>query len=188
MSDLEKKLATMVSLRDRSVGVDLRRANYAVARLESDIRIEATRRTVVHGQAGTKAHLSLEEYLDEEFWLLGVELYIYHIQPIEPHPHGAVRAVTIASVAAINVEAVRSSLFSIEMLYWRLGRRRSQSIASFMKQQLEQQLEADGCAGIAVCDYRDQFSRKRGRIIAKGRLRKVLRAEGSFVLRGSRCI
>ena len=180
MSGLEEELARAVHLRDRSTGVALKRVNYRIAQLQNAIAVADGRAavasvTILELVSGTKAHLSLEDYLDEEFRLLGVEPYIYHIQPIEPLPHGAVRAVTIASVAAINVEAVRGDLTSIEMLYWRLGRRRSQSIASFMKQQLE----GDGYAGIAICDYRDQFSRKRGRIIAKGRLLKALRKERS---------
>jgi len=173
---LEEELATMVRLREYSVGVDLKRVNYRISGLQNAIAVADKRQAVAPELAGTKAHLSLEAYLDEEFRLLGVAPYIYHIQPIHDiYPPGSPRAVTIASVAPINVEAVRNSLFSIEMLYWRLGRRRSQSIASFMKQQLE----ADGCVGIAICDYRDQFSRKRGRIIVKGRLFKLLRKEGS---------
>jgi len=174
---LEQELAAMVAIHDRSVGMDFRRVNYKIAKIQNAIAVSDRLATVaskaVLELACGKAHLSLEEYLDIEFNLLGVTPHIAHIRQAIAHTAGFPRAVTIASVDPINVATMKHVLFAIEMTYWRTGRPRSQSIASYMKQQLE----ADGCAGIAVCDYRDQFSRKRGRIIAKGRLFKLLRKE-----------
>ena len=117
--------------------------------------------------------LSLQDYLVEEFKLLGVKPHVCHIRPIRDVA-GLPRAVTIASVDPINIESMQYAISAIEILYGRMGSKQSQSVASFMKQQLE----ADGCAGIAICDYRDQFSRKRGRLISEGRLLMALRSGG----------
>ena len=171
---LEEELATLVRLREYSVGVDLKRVNYRIAKLQNAIAVADKRQAVAPELAGTKAHLSLEEYLDEEFWLMHVNPHIAHIMPIRDI--GVLpRAVTIASIDPINIESMQYAISAIEILYGRMGSKQSQSVASFMKQQLE----ADGCAGIAICDYRDQFSRKRGQLISEGRLLKALRAEGS---------
>lgn len=116
--------------------------------------------------------MNLEEYLDEEYRLLRVTPYVCHIQPLNQIP-GRPRAVTIVTTYQINKEAVRRGLQSIETNHRRSGPPYQQSLASYTKESLEM----DGCAGVAVCDYRDQFNRQRGRIIAKGRLFKLLRKE-----------
>lgn len=174
---LEEGLTIMVGIRDRSVGIALKRANYKIAALQNSIAVAEGRAVVASATlmelAGWKAHLSLEEYLDEEFKLLGVVPHVRHLYPI-CDVVGLPRAVTIASIDPINIESMQYAISAIEILYGRMGSKQSRSVSSFMKQQLE----ADGCAGIAVCDYRDQFSRKRGRLISKGRLLKALRNGG----------
>ena len=174
---LEEGLTIMVGIRDRSVGIALKRANYKIAALQNSIAVAEGRAVVASATlmelAGWKAHLSLEEYLDEEFKLLGVVPHVRHLYPI-CDVVGLPRAVTIASITPINVETMESVISAIECGHRRMGSPRSPSMAIYMKQQLE----ADGCAGIAVCDYRDQFSRKRGRLISKGRLLKALRNGG----------
>jgi len=115
--------------------------------------------------------MDLEKYLDEEFRLLKVEPHIMHIRA---HTGGRElpSAVTLATVDPLNIKTVGLVLFHLETIYYGdEDLQKTRSLASFMKQRLEE----DGCAGVAVCDYRDQFSRKRGRIIAKGRLFKLLR-------------
>ena len=118
----------------------------------------------------------LESNVDAELDNVGAKAHVYHILPDTEFPNrpGFPRAVTIASLNPINVRETRKNLFNIEMTYWRSGRARDRSIASFMKQSLE----AEGIEGVAICDWRDQFSRKRGRIIAKGRLLRCLRCKG----------
>lgn len=175
---LEKELSVMVDIRERSVGIDLKRVNYKIAKLQNAIAVRDRGAPVADSAileliCGS-GHLSLEAHLDEEFGLMRMKPYVYHIQPINEYSEGLPRAVTIASIDPVNVETMRNVLSGIEWAYRKIRHPRSQSVASFMKQQLE----ADGCAGIAVCDYRDQFSRKRGRIIAKGRLLRYLRRCG----------
>lgn len=167
--NLEGELTALVHIRERSVGIALKKANFMIAALQNTIAI-ADKKAVIALEL--RAHLSLEEHLDEEFRVMRVTSYVVHIRPIASTA-GLPRAVTIASVDPINVDTMRHAISAIEWAYRRGGCPRSQSIASFMKQQLE----ADGCVGVAVCGYRDQFSRKRGRIIAKGRLFKLLRKE-----------
>lgn len=126
----------------------------------------ASQKAFVADEIAWRGQLPLEDYLDIEFSLLRVTPHIVHIRA-HTEVVGFPSAVTLATVEPVDVGAVRYSLGVIE------DGDGCKSMASRMKQVLE----SDGSAGVAVCDYRDQFSRKRGRIIAKGRLLKLLRKQ-----------
>lgn len=161
---LEDELVVMVGIRNRSVGMDLKRANYRLAQLQNAIAVADMRKTV----PVLKAHLSLEEYLDEEFRIMGVTPHITHIKlPQESY----YIAVTVAS---------RYHVPYPDQVRW-LGRVFAEAPRAKMKSNLGTFIlnaYAEGGFGVALCHYLDSFNRQRGRIIAKGRLLKVLRKEG----------
>ena len=103
--------------------------------------------------------------LDKEFERLDVKPRIYYYtKDVEPF-----KAITIA-IKSFNswdsVHTVLANIFTNERL-----RTRGHSPAT----RLIQALKSKGIHGIAVCDTRDQFSRRYGRNKARGRLVKHLK-------------
>ena len=106
----------------------------------------------------------IERELDEEFEKFGIRPQIYHFRDIP-----LFNAVTVATpdtrtwgdIANIILKLKRpeSSLFTA---------------AEYLRWGLSYHLKA---YGVAICDRRDPFNRKLGRIIAKGRLLKHLKKE-----------
>jgi hypothetical protein len=105
--------------------------------------------------------MKLEDYLDEEFKLLGVEVRVRHLLP-DKYVKGAVSAVTIATVGNIDLNRV--------MWNWRDPNVYNRRMAYIMCSRI-----SEVYPGVAVC--RTPKSKKTRRIIAKGRLLKALRAE-----------
>ena len=120
----------------------------------------------------------LEQKIDKELADLGVRPYIYHIRA---YGKGSQRkllrvfnVVTIADVEWMSTTDVENDVGRlIDGLLWALApydtRPEIQPATWIIRA-----LNGDGYYGVAICDRRDNFSRKRGRIIAKGRLLKHL--------------
>lgn len=115
--------------------------------------------------------MKLEDYLDEEFKLLGVTVRGTIATP--EHKRSFPTVVTIVTTFKLNDATVEAALIDCEIGYWKYKRYRIQSLESYVKQTLETMFQP---SGIAVCDHRDQFDPELGSIIAKGRLLKALRA------------
>lgn len=115
----------------------------------------------------------LEARIDEGFTRNGFAPYVYHFNDHSrkeggnPHRIWAFGGVTIATH---NPDRA-----AIERLV--LEEQRNCGILYNAAKDVLAGLRKRGIYGIAICDNRDQFSRKRGRIIAKGRLLKHLRAQ-----------
>jgi hypothetical protein len=114
----------------------------------------------------------LEARIDAEFERRGVKPYVYHFNDHSrkeggnPHRIWAFGGVTIATH--------NPNRATIEGLV--LEEQRTCGIFYNAAKDTLAGLHKRGIYGIAICDNRDQFSRKRGRIIAKGRLLKQLKA------------
>jgi hypothetical protein len=160
--NLEDDLAVMVGIRDRSVGMDLKRANYKIAGLQNAIAVADTKKAV----PVLKAHLSLEEYLDEEFRIVGVTPHITHIRLPQESYYTVVTVVSRHHITYHDQVRWLCVIFAD-------ARVKKSTLGTFVLNAY-----AEGGFGVALCHYSDSFNRQRGRIIAKGRLLKVLRHEG----------
>jgi hypothetical protein len=115
----------------------------------------------------------LEARIDAEFEHRGIKPYVYHFNGRQhigggnPHRIWAFGGVTIATH---NPDRA-----AIEMMV--LEEQRTCGIFHNTAKDTLAGLQRQGEYGISICDWRDQFSRKRGRIIAKGRLLKYLKEE-----------
>ena len=114
--------------------------------------------------------MKLEDYLDEEFKLLGVEVKVRHLLP-DKYVKGGVSAVTLASVERIDVDKLTDMLDDVEADY-HYGMPWTKQIS--MKYSMIPKIRSLGYRGFAVCGT--PKSKKTRRIIAKGRLLKALRA------------
>ncbi len=118
----------------------------------------------------------LEQKIDKELEGLGIHVYTYHIRA---YGEGSQRkllrsfnSITIADVKyQLTADVEHDVGVAIEDLISERMARGLIHPAKFMMDELR----AFGYYGVAICDRRDNFSRKRGRIIAKGRLLKHLR-------------
>ena len=109
----------------------------------------------------------LEARLNKEFEAMDVKVYVYHIRDVKMF-----EGITIATEIKQDMIALSQM---IEGLDFRcriksMGVYRIKMPAAWMRKELAKR----GIHGVAICAYRDQFSRKRGRIIAKGRLLKAM--------------
>ena len=116
-----------------------------------------------------------ERRVDAELERIGVRPYVYHIMdtgeacdfrmPFEaitialPEREPYEKVVEIVDRAIARAFCFTSCLYNIGVA--------SQTLNAF---------RSEGVPGVAICDPRDNFSRARGRIIAKGRLLKQLKA------------
>ena len=115
----------------------------------------------------TKTRLDRDEIrLDREFERMEVKPRIYHfVENVYPY-----RAITVAMDSRTLLweqvlTKVVSALGTVALCMCKYNR----------TTELIKHLKTDNIYGVAVCDIRDQFSRKRGRVIAKGRLLKYLK-------------
>jgi len=120
------------------------------------------------GVIGGQVAMDQEQWLDEEFRLLGVTPHITHIKFL---PESRYSVVTVASELPISYVDQERQFGAIIFDYQHEMKRRS-DIGRYI---VDAYAEYD--CGVALCHWHDQFNRQRGRIIAKGRLLKVLRAE-----------
>lgn len=122
----------------------------------------------------------LEQKLDKEFEDLGIHPYVYHIRAYNEGLQlrkllRLFNGITIADprkMATVDVEHDVGEL--IEDLKEKLrafDRADPHPVRSMIAE-----LRAFDYYGVAICDRRDNFSRKQGRIIAKGRLLKYFRS------------
>jgi hypothetical protein len=115
-----------------------------------------------------KYTLSQEAYLEEEFKLLGVKPHIVHLKQ---YPSCVYSVVT---VAASQYEPYRNLSIALSTIY--LEGSILHKTGSALSALLATRLAEHDC-GVAPCHAADNFSRKIGRIMAKGRLLKLLRAK-----------
>lgn len=124
--------------------------------------------------------MNLEDYLDEEFGLLGVAVRVRHLLPTKYVP-GAVSAVTFAYVDSIDEDLIESHLNEIDAEYeYGIPWTRNRSMVEAMIPAIR----SLGYRGFVVCGT--PKSRKLRRIIAKGRLLKVLRKAKTLDYRDSK--
>ena len=125
----------------------------------------------------------LEQKIDKTLEELGVRPYVYHIRAYGKEPHRrslwVFNAITIADTRQMrsadvenDIAKLMDGLANARMLY-------GESIhpATWMMKELRDL----GYYGVSICDRRDNFSRKRGRMIAKGRLLRYLRRIGMSI-------
>lgn len=106
--------------------------------------------------------------LDKEFEKLGIRPRVYHfVENVYPY-----RAITVA----MDSRELNTPLL------WELVWIRVNSAIGYVAvynynrtTELIKRLKAEDIYGVAICDIKDQFNRRRGRIIAKGRLLKHLK-------------
>ena len=107
----------------------------------------------------------IEQKLDAEFEKRGVIPHIYHFtgENVEPY-----RAITVALKEPQRYEVVQDGVIGL------VGRslcRHPRYRVAFLLRYMH------GMAGIAICNRRDNFDRRKGRVIAKGRLLKHLKED-----------
>ena len=107
-----------------------------------------------------------ERRLDAEFEQLGFQPHVVHLMAVRPF-----RGITFA----FNPNYPYEEIFATQLLKTTLGTIRNREILHWQTRYVLQQITYFTNSGIAICDPRDNFSRLKGRVIAKGRLLKWLR-------------
>lgn len=110
--------------------------------------------------------LTQEEYLTEEFRLLGVKPHITHLKQPDDCYYNVVTVATSTPHDYLRLSMVLSGCY----LEGRVTKR--SDLGTLILDRF-----AEFGFGVALCHHLDQFSRERGRIISEGRLLKLLRAE-----------
>ena len=110
----------------------------------------------------------IEKKLDEEFELLGIRPRIYHFRDLS-----LFNAITIATVSDIDEDDFWSTFEDINRSKSSFVRNHPLPVhdGSYVLQKLTMM-----SYGVALCDLQDQFNRRLGRVIAKGRLLKICRS------------
>lgn len=107
-----------------------------------------------------------ETQIDAELVRRGVKAHVVHIK----HPEDSYfKVVTVATKHFATPSGMHATL---SHLYQAAYRQHRSNVGAF----IHDAFEGIG-AGVALCHYRDNFNRSRGRIIAKGRLLKLLKNE-----------
>lgn len=121
---------------------------------------------------------TLEHKVDKELEELGVKPYVYHIRAYGEGSQrrilGSFNAITIVDAQFIIPVAVEYAVG--EAIEYLANKHMEYGADIHPATCVMKYLRRIGYYGIAICDRRDNFSRKRGRIIAKGRLLKYLRS------------
>jgi len=112
--------------------------------------------------------LSLEARTDVELAKLCVQAHITHLKQAEPC---AYRVVTVATAEYIEYRSLDIGL-GVIYLEGSIDHTKGSALDALLIERF-----AETGAGVSPCHWQDNFSRKRGRIIAKGRLLKLLRAQ-----------
>jgi len=113
--------------------------------------------------------LSLQDYLAEEFKLLGVKPHITHLKQPEDCFYSFVTVATPEYEQYIDLDVALSEIYLEGAITHKHGSDLDRLIIAWF---------ADRGAGVSPCHAGDNFSRKRGRIISEGRMLKALRKEG----------
>ena len=113
----------------------------------------------------------LEARLDREFEVMDVKVYVYHVRDVLMF-----EGITIATETKQDMNALSQMVTALDMkckIDSMCPDRQIDAPATWMRKELAKR----GYHGVALCAYRDQFIRKRGRIIAKGRMLKYMRRQ-----------
>lgn len=139
-------------------------ANYPVYKnLLKKIKTDIAEIVKQKGKGKIKREKKDEKLADARLKQLGVTPRIYHFEK----DTGPFTAITIADTRWSWDEMRRIIDFILSSVISRFEHERS----SMMRQELRDR----HIYGVAICDYRDQLNRQRGRTIAKGRLWKHLK-------------
>ena len=110
---------------------------------------------------GEKMKTKIEQKLDREFENMGVKPSIYHLRK------------GILPFAGVTVAILEGDYNTARNRVW-------DSMATYHSASgVKAICERQGMPGIAICDLRDQYSKRIGRVIAKGRLLKALRKKNA---------
>ena len=111
-----------------------------------------------------------EARIDAELAELGVKAHITHIK----HPENSLyRVVTVASRDVAPYEDLWKELsICFKNVYVKAFLKHKSDIGNRVILAFK-----EGGKGVALCHYRDNFNRAMGRIIAKGRLLKIIKEE-----------
>lgn len=115
-----------------------------------------------------KRKLSLVDYHAEEFRLLGVKSHITHLKQEPFCFYSFVTVATPQYETYRNLDIVLSTIYLEGSIRHKTG--------SALDALIIERFAEFGC-GVAPCHATDNFSRKRGRIMAEGRMLKLLRAD-----------
>ena len=117
----------------------------------------------------------LESRIDAEFEHIGVKPYVYHIRVLYPGRHRRLlrlfEGITIATDSPQKASEVKLTVFGLDDACALLYPEFVTAPSAWMQKELADR----GFYGVAICNREDQYSRKRGRIIAKGRLLQHLK-------------
>ena len=109
-----------------------------------------------------KMKSNIEKRLDRELEDMGVQTRTYHLKEMWP----------FAGVTIVTADREGSFRAVKEMVQKAISMHTLNKATKTKKD-----LNDLGIFGVAICDVRDQYSKKRGRIIAKGRLLKELKRQ-----------
>lgn len=108
----------------------------------------------------------LEDHIDKEFEEMDTNPWVYHVKTLEYFG-----GITVVDDSRHDTDDINSMVYEIEHEC-----NDDASTISAPSTWMRTQLAKRGFYGIAICDWRDTFSRKRGRVISKGRLLKHLKS------------
>lgn len=109
---------------------------------------------------------SQEERIDDSLSRLGIKAHITHLKQC---PECLYTHITVATAKPVKYQHL---VIALNAAYLEASVERRSDIAAVITRMF-----AKSSAGVALCHHLDNFSRKRGRIIAKGRLLKLMRAQ-----------
>ena len=129
---------------------------------------------------------TIETRIDNDLAEIGVKAHIYHIRSYgEGSQRKKIRmfnAITIADNRHLSARQVENdvgeAIDTLKSKIMPISYRRHHHQATWIMTYLKDM----GYNGIAICDKRDNFSRKLGRIISEGRLLKYLVARKEGIL------
>lgn len=121
----------------------------------------------------------LEQEIDKELEVIGVRSYVYHVRAYDEGSYQRQLLRMFNGITIVDVKLRPSTDFEADV--YRMIEELKEKLKRFARADLHpatwmmKELNEMGYYGVAICDSRDNFSRERGRVIAKGRLLKHLR-------------
>jgi len=110
--------------------------------------------------------LTAEQRVDAELAEIGVTAHITHLkQPDDTY-------FKVVTIATPKPEKYKHIDIALSTIYLDASVQKRSDLGKMVIERFSKM----GC-GVAMCHHRDNFSHKRGRIIAKGRMLKILRGE-----------